>query len=162
MLYSNKVGNRMDRIDKQILALLQENSKLSNQELADKVSLSPSPCLRRVKQLEDEGYIDRYVALLNSKKLGLELTILVSVGLSSHDPKVMTNFENIIKNIPEVIQCYLIAGQVQDYMLKVVMQNLEAYQEFLLKKLTQIDGVRNVHSSFVLSSIVDKSSLPLK
>ena len=151
----------MDRIDKHILELLQNNSKISNQELADMVSLSPSPCLRRVKQLEDNGYIDRYIALLNPKKLGLELTIIVSVGLSSHDHKIMTSFEEIIKTFPEVVQCHLIAGQAQDYMLKVVVSNLNDYQEFLLNKLTQIEGVRNIHSSFVLRSIVDQSSLPL-
>jgi Lrp/AsnC family transcriptional regulator, leucine-responsive regulatory protein len=151
----------MDRIDKHILELLQQNSKISNQELADMVSLSPSPCLRRVKQLEENGYIDRYVALLNPKKLGLELTIMVSVGLSSHDHKIMTSFEGIIKTFPEVVQCHLIAGQAQDYMLKVVVSSLNDYQEFLLNKLTQIEGVRNIHSSFVLRSIVDQSSLPL-
>jgi Lrp/AsnC family leucine-responsive transcriptional regulator len=151
----------MDRIDKHILELLQQNSKISNQELADMVSLSPSPCLRRVKQLEDNGYIDRYVALLNPKKLGLELTIMVSVGLSSHDHKIMTSFEGIIKTFPEVVQCHLIAGQAQDYILKVVVSSLNDYQEFLLNKLTQIEGVRNIHSSFVLRSIVDQSSLPL-
>jgi Lrp/AsnC family transcriptional regulator, leucine-responsive regulatory protein len=152
----------MDRIDKKILELLQVNSKINNQELAEKVALSPSPCLRRVKQLEEEGYIDKYVALLNPEKLGLQLTILVSVGLSSHDPEIMRNFEEIIMTLPEVVQCHLIAGQAQDYMLRVVVPNLNEYQLFLLNKLTQIHGVRNVHSSFVLRSIVDKSSLPLK
>lgn len=151
----------MDRIDKKILELLQLNGKMNNQELAEKVSLSPSPCLRRVKQLEEEGYIDKYVALLNPEKLGLQLTILVSVGLSTHDPKKMSKFEEIIKSLPEVVQCYLIAGQAQDYILKVVVPNLNEYQSFLLTKLTQIDGVRNVHSSFVLRNIVDKTSLPI-
>ncbi|OGT31209.1 MAG: AsnC family transcriptional regulator [Gammaproteobacteria bacterium RIFCSPHIGHO2_12_FULL_35_23] len=151
----------MDRIDKRLLELLQTDSKINNQELAEKVALSPSPCLRRVKQLEDEGYINKYVALLNPEKLGLQLTIFVSVGLSTHDPKKMSSFEEIIKSFPEIIQCHLIAGQAQDYILKVVVPSLNEYHSFLLNKLTQIDGVRNVHSSFVLRSIVDKSSLPL-
>lgn len=151
----------MDRIDKNILGILQTDCKISNQELADKVSLSPSPCLRRVNQLEKEGYIDRYVALLNPEKLGLQLTILVSVGLDTHDAKKMGKFEEIIRSLPEVIQCYLIAGQTQDYILKVTVPNLNEYQTFLLKKLTQIDGVKNIHSSFVLRSIVDKTQLPL-
>ncbi len=151
----------MDRLDKKILELLQADSKISNQELAEKVALSPSPCLRRVKQLEDEGYIRKYVALLNPEKLGLSLAILVSVGLSSHDPKKMARFEEIMQALPEVVQCFLIAGQAQDYLLKVVVANLNEYQTFLLKKLTQIDGVKNVHSSFVLRSIVDKTELPL-
>ena len=152
----------MDHIDKKILELLQLNSKINNQELAEKVSLSPSPCLRRVKQLEDDGYIKKYVALLNSEKLGLQLTIIVSVGLSTHDPKKMANFEKTIKSLPEVIQCYLIAGQEQDYILKIIVPSLKDYQAFLLNKLTQIDGVKNVHSSFVLQNVVDKFSLPLE
>jgi len=151
----------MDRIDKKILKLLQSNSKINNQELADEVALSPSPCLRRVKQLEEAGYIHKYVALLNPEKLGLQLTILVSVGLTSHDPKLMANFESKIKALSEVVQCHLIAGQEKDYMLKVIVPGLSEYQTFLLKKLTQIDGVKNVHSSFVLRSIVDTSALPL-
>lgn len=151
----------IDRIDKKILQLLQENGKINNQELAEKVALSPSPCLRRVKHLEDEGYINKYVALLNPEKLGLQLTILVSVGLDSHDAKLMAKFEKIIKTYPEVVQCHLIAGHFQDYMLKVVVPNLNVYQSFLLNKLTQIEGVKTVQSNFVLRNIVDESSLPL-
>lgn len=132
---------------------------MNNQELADKVSLSPSPCLRRVRQLEEEGYINKYVALLNPEKLGLQLTIFISVGLSTYDPKIMAKFEGIIKSFPEVVQCYLITGQTQDYLLKVVMPDLNVYQSFLLNKLTQIDGVKSVHSNFVLHNIVDKSCL---
>lgn len=151
----------MDRIDRKILELLQTNSKLNNQELAQKVALSPSPCLRRVKQLEEEGYISKHVALLNAEKLGLQLTILVSVGLGTHDHKKMASFEKVIQSFPEVVQCYLITGQVQDYILKVVVPSLNDYQLFLLNKLTQIDGVKSLHSSFVLRSIVDTTSLPL-
>jgi Lrp/AsnC family transcriptional regulator, leucine-responsive regulatory protein len=151
----------MDRIDKKILHELQSNSKITNQELADTVALSPSPCLRRVKQLEEDGYIKKYVALLNPEKLDLQLSIFVSVGMNNHDAAIMAGFEETIKILPEVIQCHLIAGQTQDYILKVVVPNLNAYHEFLLKKLTQIKGVKSVQSSFVLRSIVDKSALPL-
>ena len=151
----------MDDIDKKILDLLQSNGKISNQELAEHIALSPSPCSRRVKQLEDEGFIRQYVALLDPVKIGLQLTIMVSVALINHDPKVMKNFEETIASIPEVIQCYLIAGQSADYLLKVMVSNLEAYQSFLLKKLTIIHGVQQVQSSFVLQSIVDSTSLPL-
>ncbi|TNF69340.1 MAG: Lrp/AsnC family transcriptional regulator [Gammaproteobacteria bacterium] len=151
----------MDRTDKHILNLLQENCKINNQDLAERVSLSPSPCLRRVKQLESDGFINRYVALLNPEKLGLQLTIIISVGLISHDRKMMAHFENKITQFPEVIQCDLIAGQAQDYMLKVIATNLNAYHDFLIHKLTQIDGVKNVHSSFVLKKIVDHPGLPL-
>lgn len=156
-----KRENAMDRIDKKILELLQSNSRMSNQELADKISLSPSPCLRRVNQLEEEGYINKYVALLNPEKVGLSLTIIILVGLTNHDPKLMKNFEKIMEASPEVLQCYLIAGQSADYMLRVVVPSLNEYQTFLLKKLTQINGVNSVHSSFVVRNIIEKTELPL-
>lgn len=152
----------MDRTDRKILEFLQSNSHISNQELAEKVALSPSPCLRRVNQLEEAGYIDRYVALLNPEKIGLNLTVITLVGLSSHNPKIMRNFENIMETSPEVMQCYLIAGQSADYMLRIVTPSLNEYQTFLLNKLTQIEGVNNVHSSFVVRNIVEKTDLPLK
>lgn len=151
----------MNRIDKKILTLLQQNSQISNQELAENVDLSPSPCSRRVKQLEENGYIDKYVALLNPDKLDLKLTIIVSVGLSSHNPKQMVKFERAIKSFSEVVQCYLIAGQEQDYILKIATPDLNAYQRFLLNKLMQIEGVRNVKSSFILRDILDNTALPL-
>jgi Lrp/AsnC family leucine-responsive transcriptional regulator len=151
----------MDNIDKKILDLLQHNGKISNQELADQIALSPSPCSRRVKQLEDEGYIRQYVALLDPIKIGLQLTIMVSIALVNHDPNIMKNFEKKIIMFPEVIHCYLITGQSADYLMKVTVANLSEYQSFLLNKLTVIDGVSQVHSSFVLQSILDKTSLPL-
>lgn len=151
----------LDKIDKQILHMLQQNSHISNQELADKISLSPSPCLRRVKQLEEAGYIKKYVAILNPEKINLNLSILVSVGISSHDPKVMQNFENTIKSFPQVVQCYLIAGQSADYMLKIVVESLEEYQQFLLKNLMRIEGVGTLHSSFILQNVVDETALPV-
>ncbi len=151
----------MDRIDKKILDLLQINGQMSNQELADNVSLSPSPCSRRVKQLEDEGYIRQYVALIDPQKIGLQLTIIVMVGLNSHDAEKMKSFEEKIGSMPEVIQCYLITGQSADYLLKVMVAGLDEYQTFLLKKLTVIDGVSQIQSSFVLQRIADKTALPL-
>lgn len=151
----------MDKIDKKILDLLQKNGRINNQTLADKVALSPSPCLRRVNQLEEEGYIHKYVALLDQEKLGLNLTIFIRVGLNSHHHKVMRHFENAIKVMHEIVQCYLIAGSEEDYILKVVVPNLNDYQAFLLNKLTQIEGVKNIHSSFVLRKVVDTVALPL-
>ncbi len=151
----------MDRIDKKILELLQSDSRISNQELADQVNLSPSPCSRRVKQLEEEGYIDKQVALLNQEALGLQLTILVLVGLASHAPSILDQFEKTIRSVSEVVQCYMITGQSADYFLKVVVPDMNYYQKFLLEKLTRIDGVTSVHSSFVLRSIVEETALPL-
>lgn len=151
----------MDRTDKKILEILQSNCQISNQELADLVALSPSPCLRRVKLLEDNGYIKKQVALLNPEKLGLTLTVIVLVGLKSHQPEVMHEFEETIRFYPEVIQCYLITGQSADYMLRIVVPDLNAYQEFLLGKLTNIEGVSSVHSSFILRTVSDTTALPL-
>ncbi len=151
----------IDAIDKKILAVLQSNSQISNQDLADKISLSPSPCLRRVKQLEDDGYIRKHVALLDPEKLGLKLVVIVLVGLDNHSSAKMADFEKQITLLPDVTQCYLIAGQSADYMLKVIVPDMNHYQDFLLKKLLNIKGVNNVHSSFVLQHIIDKTELPL-
>ena len=151
----------MDRIDKKILEILQVEGRISNQELADRVALSPSPCLRRVKQLEDDGYIQQYVALLNPNKIARQLTIMVAISLTSHDAIKMKHFEDAVAAIPEVMQCYLITGQAADYLLKVMVSNLDEYQIFLLKKLTIIEGVHQVQSSFVLQRIIDKTALPM-
>ncbi len=151
----------MDRTDKKILELLQSNCKMNNQELAELVALSPSSCLRRVKQLEDNGYIKRQVALLEPEKLGLQLTVIVLVGLNSHQPAIMSEFEEKIRYLPEVIQCYLITGQSADYLLKIIVPDMNAYQSFLLSKLTCISCVDTVRSSFILRTITDTTSLPL-
>ncbi|MCH9769333.1 MAG: Lrp/AsnC family transcriptional regulator, partial [Gammaproteobacteria bacterium] len=139
----------VDQIDKRILQILQDDGQTTNQELADKVALSPSPCSRRVKLLEDEGYIDKYVALLNPEKLDLQLTVMVSVGLSNHNRENMADFESKIQTIPEVIECALLTGQSADYLLKVIVPNMQEFQKFLLDKLTAIKSVSNIHSSFV-------------
>lgn len=151
----------LDRTDKKILEYLQKDARMSNQELADKVALSPSPCSRRVKILEDEGYIQKHVALLNPKKVGLDLTILVLIGLDGHAQEKMAGFEKAVSGMSEVVQCYLITGQSADYLLKVIVPDLAHYQTFLLNKLTRIKGVSSIHSSFVLRSITDSTALPL-
>jgi len=151
----------MDRIDKKILELLQVNCQISNQELADLVALSPSSCLRRVKLLEEQGYIKKQVALLAPEKIGLNLTVIILVSLNNHQPTVMKKFEETIRFLPEVVQCYLITSQSADYLLKVIVPDLNAYQAFLLGKLTCINGVSNVHSSFILRDVCDTTTLPL-
>ncbi|CAM2926702.1 DNA-binding transcriptional regulator with homology to Lrp [Legionella steigerwaltii] len=151
----------MDRTDKKILDILQSNCQINNQELADMVALSPSPCLRRVKLLEDNGYIKKKVALLEPEKIGLKLSVIVLVGLNSHQPAVMNQFEEAVRFLPEVVQCYLITGQSADYVLKVIVPDLNAYQSFLLDKLTRINGVTSVQSSFILRTICETTTLPL-
>ena len=151
----------LDKTDLKILQILQENGQISNQALADRVALSPSPCLRRVKQLQDAGYITHHVALLDPKKLNLNLMIFVLVGLNNHANSIMEGFKKDIQRIPEVIQCHVITGQSADYLLKVAVPDLSHYRDFCLHKLLSIKGVASVQSSFVLESVIDKTALPL-
>ena len=152
---------KLDRSDKRILDTLQGNARIANLELAERVGLSPSPCSRRVKMLEQEGYIERHVTLLNQAKLGLKLVAMVQVSMDRHTPDRFENFEASVKFWPEVLECYLITGQAADYLLKVIVQDMDAYQAFLLGKLTRIDGISGVQSSFVLRKAVDQTILPL-
>ena len=150
-----------DRYDLQILRLLQENGRLSNQELADRIGLSPSPCLRRVRVLEDAGVIAGYRALVDAKALGLSLMALIHISMDQHTPERFEGFEAAIRDIPEVLECLLITGQAADYQLKVVVRDMDAYQQLLLSRITRIPGVTGVHSSFVLRRVIDKTALPI-
>lgn len=151
----------LDRIDRRILQELQHNARISNQELADKVGLSPSPCLRRVKQLEEAGFIKGYVTELEAAKLGLKLMAIVHVAMDRHTPDRFEQFEATIKTYPQVLECIMITGQSADYQLKVLVKDMDEYQAFLLNDLTRINGVSDVRSSFVLRQIVSTTALPL-
>lgn len=151
----------LDRYDREILAILQREGRLSNQDLADRIGLSPSPCLRRVRTLEEAGLISGYRALLDAKKLGLSLMALIGISMDQHTPERFANLEATISDIPEVLECLLITGQQSDYLLKVVVRDMDAYQELLLNKITRIQGVTGVHTSFVLRKVVDRTALPL-
>jgi Lrp/AsnC family leucine-responsive transcriptional regulator len=152
----------LDRYDHQILRLLQENGRLSNQELADRIGLSPSPCLRRVRALEAAGIITGYRALLNTRALGMNLMALIHISMDQHTPERFAGFEAAVKDIPEIMECLLITGQAADYQLKAVVSDMDAYQELLLNRITRIPGVSGVHSSFVLQRVVDKTALPIR
>ena len=152
---------KIDRHDRRILEVLQGDGRISNQELAERIGLSPSPCLRRVKALEEAGVIVGYRALLASRPLGLTLTALVFISMDRHTPDRFSNFEARIAELPEVLECLLITGQAADYQLKVIVRDMDAYQDLLLNKITRIDGVTGVHSSFVLRRAVDKTALPV-
>ncbi len=152
---------KLDRIDRNILAQLQENGDLSNTELADRVGLSASPCLRRVKLLEEAGIILNKVTRLDARKLGLSLTALVQIGMDRHTPDRFETFEQTVTSYPEVQACYLITGQDADYLLQVIVPDMDAYQSLLLDRITRIPGVTGVHSSFVMRKIVDRQALPL-
>lgn len=151
----------LDRYDQQILRLLQEDGRISNQDLADRIGLSPSPCLRRVRALEESGIIVGYRAFLDAKAMGLSLMALIHISMDQHTPERFKNFESVVSEIPEVMECLLITGQTADYQLKVVVKDMDAYQELLLNRITRITGVTGVHSSFVLRRVVDKTWLPV-
>lgn len=151
----------LDRLDQRILDELQRDGGLTNQQLAERVGLSASPCSRRVRALEDAGVIRRRVTLLDHRKLGLSLTVIVLIGMDRHTPERFASFEEQVAAYPEVQECYLITGQEADYQLKVVVPDMDTYQEFLLNRLTRIPGVSGVHSSFVLRRVIDNTELPL-
>jgi len=151
----------LDRYDQRILEVLQQEGRISNQELAERIGLSPSPCLRRVRALEESGLVTGYRALLDAKKLGYSLMALIHISMDRHTPERFSNFEARIGELPEVLECLLITGQDADYQLKVVVRDMDAYQELLLDRITRIEGVTGVHSSFVLRRVVDKTALPV-
>lgn len=151
----------LDRIDKKILQTLQENAKISNLELADSVGLSPTPCARRVKQLEEAGYIERSITVLNQEKLGLPLTVYIGISMQRHTPEQFEIFETAVKTFPEVVSCSVVTGRVEDYLLRVVVRDMKHYEEFLLGRLNRIKGVDSVHSSFVLRDVVRLGLLPI-
>lgn len=153
---------KLDRYDLRILELLQKDASMPNHELAEKIGLSPSPCSRRIKQLVEAGYINKQVALLDSKKLGLSLTVFVLVGMDRHTPERFEYFQSALKKHPEVIECSLITGMDADYQLKVVVPDIDYYQKFLLGVLTRIEGVTSVRSCFVLNQVISKTELPLE
>ncbi len=151
----------LDTYDKRILGILQTEGRISNQELADRIGLSPSPCLRRVRALEDAGIIGGYCALLNAKALGLNLIAFISISMDRHTPERFANFDAQVTAMPEVLECSLITGRDADYQLKVIVRDMEAYQDLLLNKLTRIEGVSGVHSSFVLRQVLERTALPV-
>jgi len=152
---------QLDRYDRQILELLQREGRISNQDLADRVSLSPSACLRRVRALEESGLITGYRALLDARRLGFSLTALLHISMDRHTPERFAHFESEVAQIAEVLECLLITGQSADYQLKVVVADMDAYQELLLQRITRIAGVSGVHTSFVLRRVVDETALPV-
>ena len=152
---------KLDRLDKRILREIQRDGTITNLELAERIGLSPSPCARRVKQLEDAGISLGRVTLLDPKKLDLKLTALIQISMDRHTPDRFEKFEEQIRSYAEVTECLLITGQSADYQLKVVVPDMEYYQEFLLNKITRIEGVTDVHSSFMLREVQNTTALPL-
>lgn len=150
-----------DEIDRRILAALQKDGRLQNVELAKKVGLSPSPCLRRVKLLEESGVIERYVALLDAAKIGMGLTVFARVWLKGQDNETVNKFTNEIKKLSQVVECHLMAGDC-DFLLRVVAADLDDYRRFQLEHLTRIDVVQNVKTEIPMQKIKLSSELPLR
>jgi Lrp/AsnC family leucine-responsive transcriptional regulator len=150
----------LDAIDRRILKELQNDGRLSNLELSDRVGLSPSPCLRRVKRLEGEGVLSRYVALIDPTEVGLDVTVFTRVSLERQKDALLGTFEHAVASWPEVMECYLMSGD-SDYQLRVVVPNIAAYEGFLRQRLTQVEGIANIKSSFALRHVVYRTELPI-
>jgi Lrp/AsnC family leucine-responsive transcriptional regulator len=154
-------GIELDRTDLRILDALQKDGRLSNQELAEQVSLSPSPCLRRTKRLEDSGVIRQYVALVDPEKVGLGLLAYVSVKLEKRGKMPIEDFAARVQSWPEVAACYAMTGEM-DYLLRVHVEDLQHFSRFVMDQLLRQPGVVDVKSSFALARIKETTALPLK
>jgi len=150
----------LDATDWRILDRLQNDARLTNVELAKAVHLSPSPCLARVRALEEDGLISRYVTLLDPVKVGLTVSVFISVSLEKQVESALEIFERAIRDRPEVMECYLMTGDA-DYLLRVVVPDVPALERFILDFLTKVPGVGNIRSSFALKQVKYKTALPL-
>ncbi|WP_106477250.1 Lrp/AsnC family transcriptional regulator [Phytohalomonas tamaricis] len=159
---SDDIASTLDRFDRHILEVLQRDGRISNQALAEKVGLSPSPCLRRVRALEETGMITGYRALVDAKRLGYRLMALLHISMDMHTPERFANFEAKIAALPEVQECLLITGQEADYQLKIMVEDMDDYQRLLLQHITRIEGVTGAHSSFVLRQVLSDRALPVR
>ena len=150
----------LDAIDRKILGQLQADGRISLANLAAKVGLSPSPCLRRVRTLERDGVISRYVAVLDQRAVGLPVSIFISIKLEKQKQEALDKFSKTISRWPEVLECYLMTGP-RDYWLRVVVPDLDAYERFLKQKLTRLEGIASIESSFALEQVKYTNVLPL-
>ena len=151
----------MDNLDKKIIYELQKNGRLSNFELAEKVGLSPSPCLRRIKNLEKSKIISGYTAIVDEELFGYPITAFVSVRLENQTDGTLKRFEKGISTLVEVVDCWLVTGN-RDYLLRVVAKNLKTYEKFMREDLTKIIGIASIETNFALGSVKTKQPLPIK
>lgn len=150
----------LDALDRRILAALQEDARLSNVDLAEKVGLSPSPCLRRVKRLEEEGYIRSYRAVLDRRRLGLGLTVYVDIKVEKHSAENAAGHQRMLEAIPEVVSAHMVSGEA-DFLAEVVVPDLAAYEELLTQRLLALPMVKDVRSNFVIRPIKTDGPLSL-
>lgn len=150
----------MDAKDLQIIAALQENGRLTNQELSERVALSPSPCLRRLRLLEEGGIIKGYTAIVDEQAYGLPITAFVRIRLERHSEDIVAAFEQEVRSIDAILDCYIMTGDV-DYMLRVVIQSLQHYEQFVRTKLHKIKGVASIETSFAYSTVKRSNIFPV-
>ncbi|MBD3727115.1 MAG: Lrp/AsnC family transcriptional regulator, partial [Moraxella osloensis] len=137
--------------------LLRENARMSNLELAESVNLSPTPCARRVKQLEDSGVITGYSVTTDPIKLGYQLSVYIAISMDKHTAERFSNFEKKLREFPEVVSCSIVTGRSEDYLIKALVKDMAHYEEFLLHRLNRIEGIAQVHTSFELRQVFEKS-----
>ncbi len=152
-------NRELDGIDRKILSAIQENAKISINDLADRVGLSPSPCARRVKILEEAGVIRRYTAIIDQEKVGFPINAFASIKLERQRQDDLDRFAKKVSGWPEVADCYLMTGQ-RDYLMRIVVRDLRAYERFLMDKLTQLDGIASIETSFALGQVKRSEVLP--
>lgn len=150
----------LDETDLRILRVLQEDARITNVELAARVHLSPSPCLARVRALENAGVIKRHVSLLDPRKVGLGVSVFVQITLERQVERALEQFEQAIIDYDEVMECYLMTGDA-DYLIRIVVPDVEALERFIVQELTKLPGVANIRSSFALKQVKYKTALPL-
>lgn len=150
----------LDAIDRRLLAILQENGRLTATELSERVGLTTSPCLRRLRLLEEAGVIRGYTALIDQEQVGLPVNVFVSIKLERQKEDALRRFEHAVKDCPEVLECYLMTGP-RDYLLRVVARDLADYERFVKETLTRIDGIANIESSFALGQVKHSNVLPV-
>lgn len=151
----------IDVLDKKIMKALQQDGRMTVVQLAEAVGLSTSPCQRRLKRLEDEGYIKGYSAIADPLKLNLKVSVFISVKLERQTEEYLEKFERKMAEFPEVMECYLMSGGGRDYMLRIVTEDIESYERFLISKLTRVKGVANIDSSFALKQVLYRTALPV-
>ena len=154
------LNHGLDDIDLRILRYMQADARLANVELAERIGLSPSPCLRRLRRLEADGVIHGYMTFVDQTKVGLPVSVFVSVALKEQSEKALEEFEAAVGTLPEVMECYLMTG-TSDYLLRVVTRDLADYERFLKHHLTRIPAIASIQSSFALKQVIYRATLPL-